>query len=97
MKSNLPKQTNVQQKQQPKKSRLPIPEEMQNMGKAAAAFQLFCFLAVFLTVYLLLRQVVHTLPLRILILIGDYIFTALITYLLIRPAALKLDAKLKKK
>lgn len=74
-----------------------IPDEMQNMGKAAAFLQLICFLAIFLTIYLLLRQVVHSTLLRILILIADYIVTALLTYTLIRPAVLKLDAKLKKK
>lgn len=74
-----------------------IPEEMQNMGKLAAFIQLICFLAIFIGIYLLLRQVVHSTILRILILIADYFVTALISYLLIRPAAMKIESKLKKK
>ncbi len=81
MKANLPK----------------IPDEMQNMNKGVAAIQLVCFLVIFLTIYLLLRKVVHALPLRILILLADYFVTAMISYTLIRPAAMKLDEKLKKK
>ena len=74
-----------------------LPEEAQNMSKPVALIQLICFLVIFVGIYLLLRKVVHATLLRILILIVDYFVTALITYLVIRPAALKIDAKLKKK
>ena len=98
MKANLPKNQKSQQKQGSIQSKLPkIPEDMQNMGKLAAFLQLICFLAIFIGIYLLLRQFVRSIPLRILILVADYFVTALISYLLIRPAVMKLDAKLKKK
>lgn len=74
-----------------------LPEDAQNMGKLTALIQLVCFLVIFIGIYLILRKIVHAALLRILILIVDYAVTALITYLFIRPAALKLEAKLKKK
>ncbi len=74
-----------------------IPEEMQNMSKLVTILQLIGFLAIFLTIYLLLRQVVHSTLLRILILIGDYMVSALVSYVWIRPAAMKLDAKIKRR
>lgn len=74
-----------------------LPDEAQNMSKPIALIQLICFLVIFIGIYLLLRKVVHSTILRILILIADYFVTALITYLVIRPAALKLDAKRRKK
>ena len=74
-----------------------LPDEAQNMSKPIALIQLICFLVIFIGIYLLLRKVVRSTILRILILIADYFVTALITYLVIRPAALKLDAKRRKK
>ncbi len=74
-----------------------VPDEMQNMSKAVTLLQLIGFLAIFLTIYLLLRQIVHSTLLRVLILIADYMVSALISYCWIRPAAMKLDAKRKQK
>ena len=95
MKSNIPNQKNKPEPKNPIMSK--IPKEMQNMGKFTAFMQLICFLVIFLGIYLLLRTVVHSTVLRILILVADYIVTALFTYLVIRPAALKIEAKMKKK
>ncbi|MBQ9907276.1 MAG: hypothetical protein IK134_12120 [Oscillospiraceae bacterium] len=100
MKSNIPKATKPEQKTQKQKPQNPvmakIPDEMKNMGKLTAVIQLIGFLIVFLAIYLLLRRFVQSLPLRILILIGDYIVTALFSYIFVRPAAQKLENKIKK-
>lgn len=74
-----------------------LPDEAQNQGRLTALVQLICFLVIFIGIYLLLRKAVHSVLLRILILIADYFVTALLTYLVIRPAALKIEAKLRKK
>lgn len=76
------------------KGKLP---EQDGIGKLSTVLQLICFLVLFLGIYLPLRQVVHAVILRILILIVDYAVVSMITFTVIRPAAQKLEAKLRKK
>ena len=73
-----------------------IPKQ-DGIGKAFSVIQLVIFLALFLTVYLLLRKVVHSTLLRILILIGDYFVVSLLTYLVIRPLMMRAEAALRKR
>ncbi len=71
--------------------------EQDGAGKLSSVIQLILFLVLFMTIYLLLRRVVHSLPLRILILIGDYFIVSLFTYLVIRPLMMRLEAALRKR
>ncbi|MBP0968471.1 MAG: hypothetical protein J5722_12615 [Oscillospiraceae bacterium] len=73
-----------------------IPKQ-DGIGKAFSVIQLVIFLALFLTVYLLLRKVVHSTLLRVLILIGDYFVVSLLTYLVIRPLMMRAEAALRKR
>lgn len=75
---------------------LKIPEQ-DSIGKVFSVLQLVIFLALFLTVYLLLRKVVHSALLRVLILIGDYFVVSLLTYLVIRPLMMRAEAALRKR
>ena len=71
--------------------------EQDSIAKGFSVLQLICFIALFLGIYLPLRKIVHALPLRILILIGDYIIVSLVTFLVIRPLAMHAEAAYRKK
>lgn len=75
---------------------LNIPQK-DGLGKAFAIIQLILFLVLFVGIYLLLRRLVHAWYLRVLVLLADYFAVSMVTYLLIRPAAQKLENKLRKK
>lgn len=77
--------------------KLPNVPEQDRIGKLSSLIQLICFLVLFLGIYLLLRRVVHAWFLRVLILLADYFVVSMITYLVIRPAAQKIEAKFRKK
>lgn len=76
--------------------KLKLPEQ-DGISKLSTVLQLICFLVLFLGIYLPLRQVVHAVILRILILLVDYFIVGMITFTVIRPIALKLEAMLRKK
>lgn len=75
---------------------IPKLPEQDGIGKVSSFVQFLLFLVMFLGIYLLLRKVVHATWLRILILIGDYFVVSLITYLVIRPLAMRAEAALRK-
>lgn len=77
-----------------KKPKLPVQD---GIGKVSTCIQLICFLLLFLIIYLPLRNVVHAWFLRILILLADYAVVSMVTYLVIRPAAEKIEAKFRNK
>ena len=71
--------------------------EQDNAAKFSNVIQLICFAGLFLLIYLPLRQIVHMLFLRILILIGDYIVVSLLVFTVIRPLMQKLENKIRNK
>lgn len=71
--------------------------ERDGIGKISAVIQLVVFAALFLTVYLLLRRVVHSVLLRILILAADYFIVSLFTYVVIRPLMTRMEEAFRKK
>lgn len=77
--------------------KLPKIPAQDGIGKASAMVQLICFLVLFVGIYLLLRRVVHAWFLRVLILLADYFVVSMVTFLVIKPAAQKLEDKLRKK
>ena len=99
MKSNIPKAPRPEQKKQKPQNPImaKLPDEMKNMGKLTAVIQLIGFLIVFLAIYLLLRRFVQSLPLRILILIGDYVIVSLFLYLVIKPLCDRAENALRSK
>ena len=71
--------------------------ERDGIGKISAVIQLVVFAALFLTIYLLLRRVVHSVLLRILILAADYFIVSLFTYVVIRPLMTRMEEAFRKK
>lgn len=76
--------------------KLPKVPAQDGIGKLSALLQLICFLVLFVGIYLLLRRVVHAWFLRVAVLLADYFVVSIVTYLIIKPAAQKLEDKLRK-
>ena len=76
---------------------IPKLPEQDGVGKASSFIQFLLFLVMFVGIYLVLRRFVHATWLRILILIADYFTVSLITYLVIRPLAMRAEAALRKR
>jgi antibiotic biosynthesis monooxygenase (ABM) superfamily enzyme len=66
------------------------------IGKISAVVQIILFLLLFIGIYLLLRRVVQAWYLRLLILLADYFAVSMLTYLVIRPLAEKIEKKIRK-
>ena len=72
-----------------------IPQQ-DGIGKLFTFLQFACFAVLFIVIYLVLRRMVHSTLLRILILAADYFVVSLITYLVIRPLAMRAEAAVRK-
>ena len=72
-----------------------IPQQ-DGIGKLFTFLQFACFAVLFIVIYLVLRRLVHSTLLRILILAADYFVVSLITYLVIRPLAMRAEAAVRK-
>ena len=75
-------------------SRVP---EQDGAGKAISVVQLILFLAMFIGIYVFVRQYVQSFFLRVLCLIGDYIVCSLILFLIFKPLSDKAAESLRKR
>ena len=71
--------------------------QQDRIAKISSLIQLIIFVILFLTIYLLLRRVVHSWILRILILLVDYAAVSMIVYVVIRPLFAKIEDRIRKK
>lgn len=71
--------------------------QQDRIAKISSLIQLIIFVILFLTIYLLLRRVVHSWILRILILLADYIAVSMFVYAVIRPLFAKIEERIRKK
>ncbi len=76
---------------------IPKLPEQDGIGKVSSFIQFAMFLVMFVGIYLLLRKLVHATLLRILILVLDYFVVSLITYVVIRPLAMRAEAAFRKR
>ncbi|MCR4758827.1 MAG: hypothetical protein K5705_00900 [Oscillospiraceae bacterium] len=76
---------------------IPKLPEQDGIGKVSSFIQFALFLVMFVGIYLLLRKLVHATLLRILILVLDYFVVSLITYVVIRPLAMRAEAAFRKR
>lgn len=69
--------------------KIPNPQTLDQPAKFVTILNFIFFLAVFIGIYVFVRQFVHHMLLRILCLLADYFVTALLTYCVIRPLSEK--------